>query len=59
VPEVRVAANAGTYFVFDAAIDRASVEVERQATRFRLVDPGERTLFIEPLEALRQGEQGR
>jgi uncharacterized protein (TIGR02268 family) len=57
VPEVRVAAKIATYFVFDAAIDRDSVEVEGRATRFRLVDPGERTLYIEPLEALGEGER--
>ena len=52
-----MAANTATYFVFNAAIDRASVEVEGRATRFRLVDPGERTLFIEPLVAPGDGER--
>jgi uncharacterized protein (TIGR02268 family) len=47
VPEVRVAANVATYLRFDAPIDRASLEVEGRATRFRLVDPGERTLTLE------------
>jgi uncharacterized protein (TIGR02268 family) len=47
VPEVRVAAHVATYLRFDAPIDRASVEVEGRATRFRLVDPGERTLTLE------------
>jgi uncharacterized protein (TIGR02268 family) len=57
VPEVRVAARIATYFVFDAAIDRASVEVEGRATRFRLVDPGERTLYLELLEPPGEGER--
>jgi uncharacterized protein (TIGR02268 family) len=57
VPEVRVAAGIATTFVFNAAIDRASVEVEGRATRFRLVDPGERTLFIEPLVEPKDGER--
>ena len=59
MPEGRVAAKTVTYFVFDAAIDRASVEVEGRATRFRLVDPGERTLYLEPLEAPKEGERLR
>ncbi|WP_308809853.1 DUF2381 family protein [Archangium lansingense] len=57
VPEVRVAANVATTLVFDAPIDRASVEVSERATRFRLVDPGERTLFLEPLVAPGDGER--
>ncbi|HYO66365.1 MAG TPA: DUF2381 family protein [Archangium sp.] len=57
VPEVRVAANVATTLVFDAPIDRASVEVSERATRFRLVDPGERTLFLEPLVAPGEGER--
>ncbi|WNG23786.1 DUF2381 family protein [Cystobacter fuscus] len=48
VPEVRVAAHVATYLRFDAPIDRASVEVEGRTTRFRVVDPGERTLTLEP-----------
>jgi uncharacterized protein (TIGR02268 family) len=56
-PEVRVAANVGTTLVFDAPIDRASVEVPERTTRFRLVDPGERTLFLEPLVAPGDGER--
>jgi len=47
VPEVRVAANVATYFRFKAPIDRASLEVEGRATRFSLVDAGERTLTLE------------
>ncbi|MCY1082582.1 DUF2381 family protein [Archangium lansingense] len=57
VPEVRVAAGIATTLVFDAPIDRASIEVEGQSTRFRLVDPGERTLFLEPLVAPGDGER--
>jgi uncharacterized protein (TIGR02268 family) len=48
VPEVRVAADSLTIFRFGASIDRASVEVEGRATRFKLVDPGEYTLALEP-----------
>jgi uncharacterized protein (TIGR02268 family) len=48
VPEVRVAANVTTYLRFSAPIDRASLEVEGRATRFKLVDPGEFTLALEP-----------
>ncbi|WP_073564975.1 DUF2381 family protein [Archangium sp. Cb G35] len=57
VPEVRVAADIATTLVFDAPIDRASVEVEGQRTRFRLVDVGERTLFLEPLVVPGDGER--
>jgi uncharacterized protein (TIGR02268 family) len=57
VPQVRVAAGIATTLVFDAPIERTSVEVEGWATRFRLVDPGERTLFIEPLVAPGDGER--
>ncbi|WNG33248.1 DUF2381 family protein [Archangium violaceum] len=41
VPEVRVAAKVTTYLRFNAPIDKASLEVEGRATRFKLVDPGE------------------
>ena len=47
VPEVRVAAGVSTYLRFNAPIDRASLEVEGRATRFKLVDPGEYTLTLE------------
>jgi uncharacterized protein (TIGR02268 family) len=47
VPEVRLAADVLTLFVFDAPIERGSVEVEGRATRFRLVDPGESTLTLQ------------
>ncbi|HYO55900.1 DUF2381 family protein [Archangium sp.] len=59
VPEVRVAANVATYLRFDAPIDRASVEVEGRATRFRQVDPGERTLTLEPAVEPGPGEKVR
>jgi uncharacterized protein (TIGR02268 family) len=36
-----------TYLRFNAPIDRASLEVEGRATRFKLVDPGEYTLTLE------------
>jgi uncharacterized protein (TIGR02268 family) len=52
VPEVGVAADVLTLFVFDAPIERASVEVEGRATRFRLVDPGESTLTLQPAMGL-------
>ncbi|HEX8438607.1 DUF2381 family protein [Archangium sp.] len=47
VVELRVAAKVTTYLRFNAPIDRASVEVEGRAPRFRLVDPGEYTLALE------------
>nr|WP_143195917.1 DUF2381 family protein [Archangium sp. Cb G35] len=48
VPEVRVAANILTIVRFGTSIERASVEVEGRTTRFKLVDPGEYTLALEP-----------
>ena len=42
-----MAAKVTTYLRFDAPIDRASVEVEGRATRFKLVDPAEYTLALE------------
>jgi len=42
-----VAAGVSTYLRFNAPIDRASLEVEGRATRFKLVDPGEYTLTLE------------
>jgi uncharacterized protein (TIGR02268 family) len=47
VPEVRVAAKVTSYLRFNAPIDRASLEVEGRATRFKLVDPGEYTIALE------------
>ncbi|HEX8441830.1 DUF2381 family protein, partial [Archangium sp.] len=52
VPEVRVAAKVTTYLRFKAPIDKASLEVDGRATRFRLVDPGEYTLALEPAAEL-------
>jgi uncharacterized protein (TIGR02268 family) len=57
VPEVGVAANVLSIFMFDASIDRASVEIEGRATRFRVVDVGDRTLIIEPLVPPGDGER--
>jgi uncharacterized protein (TIGR02268 family) len=54
---VRVAANTLTIFRFGASIDRASVEVEGRATRFKLVDPGEYTLALEPSVEPAPGER--
>ncbi|HZI07089.1 MAG TPA: DUF2381 family protein [Archangium sp.] len=59
VPEVRVAANVATYLRFDAPIDKDSVEVEGRAARFRLVDPGEHTLTLEPSVEPGAGEKLR
>jgi len=42
-----VAAKVTTYLRFDAPIDRASLEVEGRATRFKLVDPAEQTIILE------------
>jgi uncharacterized protein (TIGR02268 family) len=47
-PEIRVATNVLTVLRFDAPIDRASVEVDGRKTRFRMVDPGDQTLSLEP-----------
>lgn len=52
-----MAAGIGTTLVFNATIDRASVEVEGQRTRFRLVDVGDRTLFLEILVPPGDGER--
>jgi uncharacterized protein (TIGR02268 family) len=57
VPEVRVAVGIATLLLFDAPIDRASVDVEGRATRFRWVDVGERTLVLEPLVPPGDGER--
>jgi uncharacterized protein (TIGR02268 family) len=55
VPEVRVAAKATTYLRFNAPIDKASLEVEQWATRFKLVDSGE---YIIGLEVAAEPELG-
>ena len=52
-----MAVNIATTLVFNAPIDRASVELEGRATRFRLVDVGERTLYLEPIVAPGDGER--
>ncbi|HEX5748520.1 MAG TPA: DUF2381 family protein [Archangium sp.] len=57
VPEVRVAAGVSTYLRFNAPIDRASLEVAGRATRFKLVDPGEYTLALEPSVEPAPGER--
>ncbi|WP_063934896.1 DUF2381 family protein [Archangium violaceum] len=57
VPEVRVAAGVSTYVRFNAPIDRVSLEVEGRATRFKLVDPGEYTLTLEPSVEPAPGER--
>jgi len=54
-----VAANVATYLRFDAPIDKDSVEVEGRAARLRLVDPGERTLTLEPAVEPGAGEKLR
>lgn len=54
-----MAANVATYLRFDAPIDKDSVEVEGRAARFRLVDPGERTLTLEPAVEPGAGEKLR
>jgi uncharacterized protein (TIGR02268 family) len=54
---VRVAASTLTVFRFGSPIDRASVEVEWRATRFKLVDPGEYTLALEPSVEPAPGER--
>lgn len=59
VPEIRVAAHVATYLRFDAPIDGASVEVEGRAAHLRLVDPGERTLTLEPAVDLDAGKKLR
>jgi uncharacterized protein (TIGR02268 family) len=55
-PEVHVAAGVATTLRFDAPIDRASVEVEGRDTHFHQVDPGERTLLLEPSLELQPGK---
>jgi len=47
LPEVRVAAGRKTLIVFDAALEKSSVQLDM--TRVTLVDVGERSLIIEPV----------
>ncbi|MFP2964150.1 DUF2381 family protein [Myxococcus sp. 1LA] len=56
VPELRVAAGVLTTLVFDAPLDRGSVELEGRE-RFRLVDAGDRSLVLEPAVDLGPGER--
>lgn len=56
VPELRVAAGVLTTLVFDAPLDRSSVELEGRE-RFRLVDAGDRSLVLEPAVDLGPGER--
>jgi uncharacterized protein (TIGR02268 family) len=55
VPEVRVAAGNLTTLVFNAPLDRDTLEVDR--TRFKLADTGERSLALEPATELGSGER--
>jgi uncharacterized protein (TIGR02268 family) len=48
VPEVRIASGVSTWLRFDSPIEKASVELDGRATRFREVDVGERTLLLVP-----------
>jgi len=47
LPEIRVAAGRKTLIVFDAALEKSSVQLD--LTRVALVDVGERSLIIEPV----------
>jgi len=57
VPEVRVAAGITTYLRFDAALDRALVEVEGHAVRFKWLEIGEAFIALEPTVDLGAGEK--
>jgi uncharacterized protein (TIGR02268 family) len=57
VPEVHVARGALTTLVFDAPVEKASLELEKRVSRFRLVDVGESTLNLEPLVDLAPEER--
>ncbi|WP_253895633.1 DUF2381 family protein [Corallococcus exercitus] len=56
VPEIRVAVGAVTLLLFDAPLDRASVELGGRE-RFLFVDVGERMLALEPAADLGPGER--
>ncbi|NTX16162.1 DUF2381 family protein [Myxococcus sp. CA056] len=56
VPELRVATGVLTTLLFDAPLDRGSVELEGRE-RFRFVDVGERILALEPAVDLGPGER--
>lgn len=55
VPEVRVASGNLTTLVFNAPLDRDTLEVDR--TRFKLADTGEHSLNLEPATELGSGER--
>jgi len=55
VPEVRVASGNLTTLVFNAPLDRDTLEVDR--TRFKLADTGERSVSLEPATELGTGER--
>ncbi|HEX8703214.1 MAG TPA: DUF2381 family protein, partial [Myxococcaceae bacterium] len=55
VPELRVAAGNLTTLVFNALLDRDSLELDR--TRFKLVDVGERSINLLPSTELGSGER--
>ncbi|EAU68572.1 hypothetical protein STIAU_8774 [Stigmatella aurantiaca DW4/3-1] len=55
VPEVRVATGYLTTLMFNAPLERDSLEADR--TRFRWMDAGERTLILEPAAELGSGER--
>lgn len=55
VPEVYVAAGNPTLVAFNGPLDRDSLMVDR--TRFRWVDVGDHTLFLEPVSDLSPGER--
>jgi uncharacterized protein (TIGR02268 family) len=54
-PEVRVAVGNLTTLVFNAPLDRDTLEVDR--TRFKLADMGEHSLNLEPATELGSGER--
>jgi uncharacterized protein (TIGR02268 family) len=47
-PEVSVATGVTTYLRFDAALDRAAVEVEGRSVRFKWVEVGDTLIALEP-----------
>jgi len=52
-----VATKVTTYLRFNAPIDGASLEVEGRAAHFKLVDPGEHTLALEPAVEPKPGKR--
>lgn len=57
VPEVRVVTKVTSYLRFTSPIDKASLEVEGRATRFKLVDPGEYIIALEVAVEPEPGER--